>query len=144
TFVWNVDQSDEALAACPGRPGLALGTGEGTASHLGRFVVTKLDHCSVDIAPPVALEDILGDGEFAIEAADGSTLWGTYSFLFLLPEDGGFFDVTVLGGTGRFEGAGGWLAYAFAPGPVVCDDPLCLVNAVWEPELEGQLTLPRP
>lgn len=143
TFVWNVDQSAEALAACPGTPGIAVGGGSGTGPHLGSFEATILAHCSIDLLPPVGLEDISREGEFEFEAPDGSTLFGTYAFLFLPPEQGGFFSMQVEGGTRRFAGATGVLE--FVGGDLtVCDDPLCLVNAVFAPTLEGRLTLPRP
>lgn len=144
TLVWNVDQSVGALAACPGTPGLAVGGGEGTGSHVGRFQFTKLDHCSVDLAPPVGLEDISRQGEFELRSADGSTLFGTYVFLFLPPEDGGFFNLNVEGGTRRFHGASGALGFVSSPGFVTCDDPLCLVNTMFEVTLGGTLIVPRP
>ncbi len=140
--VHNVDQSAEALAACPGTPGLAVGEGSGTGTHLGRFEITRLEHCSIDLQPPVELEDISRTGEFTFETPDGSTLYGTYEFLFLPFEQGGFYSVFIEGGTQRFAGATGSLDGR--GDPVVCDDPLCLVNAVWKPTLTGTLTLPRP
>lgn len=143
TFVWNVDQSAEALAACPGTPGIAVGGGSGTGPHLGRFEATMLDHCSIDLLPPVRLEDVARGGEFEFVAPDGSTLFGTYAFLFLPPEQGGFFSMQVEGGTRRFAGATGVLEFVDGD-PTVCDDPLCLVNAVFEPTLEGRLSLPKP
>lgn len=144
TFIWNVDQSAEAVAACPGTPGIAVGSGSGTGTHLGAFEITKLDHCSVDLLPPVGLDDISREGEFELEAPDGSTLVGTYAFLALPMEEGGFLTMTIEGGTGRFTGATGGLDLVSAPGPTVCDDALCLENAVFLPTLEGVLTLPRP
>lgn len=143
TFVWNVDQSAGALAACPGTPGIAVGGGSGTGLHLGHFEATMLAHCSIDLLPPVGLEDISREGEFEFEASDGSTLFGEYAFLFLPPEQGGFFSMQVEGGTRRFAGATGILEFVGGD-PTVCDDPLCLVNAVFEPTLEGRLTLPKP
>lgn len=49
TFMWVVDQED-VPGRCEGTPGLAEGFGSGEATHLGRFEITQLDHCSVDIA----------------------------------------------------------------------------------------------
>lgn len=140
--VHNVDQSSEALAACPGTPGLAIGEGSGRGTHLGRFVITRLEHCSVDLRPPVELADLSRTGEFTFEASDGSTLYGTYEFLFVPFDQGGFYSVFIEGGTQRFAGATGSLDGR--GDPVVCDDPLCLVNAVFEPTLTGTMTLPRP
>lgn len=143
TLVWTVDQSEEALAACGPRPGLALGSGEGQATYLGRFRVMRMDHCSVDLATvPPALD---ADGEFRWQAADGSTVEGSYSFLFLPGDQGGFFTMTVEGGTGRFVGATGRLdADLDRSDPVVCDDALCLDLATWPAVFTGWISLPRP
>jgi hypothetical protein len=144
TFIWNVDQSAEAVAACPGTPGIAVGGGSGTGTHLGAFEITRLDHCSIDLVPPVGLEDISREGEFKFEAPDGSTLFGTYAFLAIPMEEGGYLTMVVEGGTGRLRGATGSFDVVSSPGPTVCDDALCLENAVFLPTLEGVLTLPRP
>lgn len=143
TVVSNVDQSASALSACPGTPGIAVGEGSGTGTYLGTVTITKFDHCSIDLRPPVGPEDLRRRGEFIFEAADGSALSGTYAFLFLPAEQGGFFSMQIEDGTRRFAGASGELE--FVDGEVtVCDDALCLDNAVFKPILAGTLTLPRP
>lgn len=141
TLMWVVDQGAEARETCDPRPGLAVGTGEGEATHLGRFRVARLDHCSIDLAvtPPV----LDGSGEFEWVAADGSTIAGTYEFLFLPPEQGGFFTMFVEDGTGRFEGATGRLDFNPKSGPVECVDPLCLNGATWSAAFSGWIAIPR-
>lgn len=143
TLFWVVDQSGEALELCDPLPGLAVGSGAGEATHMGRFQVLLLDHCSIDlaVAPPV----IDGGGRFEWAAADGSTISGTCAFLFLPPEQGGFFTILVEGGTGRFEGATGQLDFNAAQGGLVeCVDPLCLNGATWPTVLTGWISIPRP
>jgi len=137
-----VDQSAQARAACDPRPGLAVGTGKGEATHLGRFEVIRMDHCSVDLAVTPPLLDATGTFEW--RAADGSRIEGTYAFLFLPPENGGFFTLSVEGGTGRFEGATGHLEFNERSGPVVCVDPLCLDGANWFAVFDGWLSIPHP
>lgn len=167
TFMWIVDTED-VPPECEGTPGLAEGFGSGEATHLGRFDVTKLDHCSIDAA--AFLADIEGlapddpafftalvnhlrrEGEFTLTAADGSTISGTYvTFLFATgPEStefgqGASFTMTVTDGTGRFDGATGELnadlqrsTFPFS------DDSLFLEKATFPVVLDGEITLPRP
>lgn len=143
TLGWTVDQSAEALEACAPRPGLAEGTGRGEATHLGRFRIVELDHCSVDLAvQPPALD---GVGVFRWVAADGSAISGSYEFLFLPPEQGGFFTFFVEAGTGRFHGATGRLEFdAERSGLVECVDALCLDGATLEAAFKGWISIPRP
>jgi hypothetical protein len=131
----------------------AVGTGTGHGQHLGRIRVTQADHptvnlCSILQDPPVppGAPDLARTGRFEFVGADGSALVGRYDFLFAPPEVGGFFSMTVEGGTGRFQGAGGQLEHNFEKsGDVVCVDPLCLHGATLDPQvLEGTLTLPKP
>ena len=141
TVVWNVDQSADALAACAPRPGLAKGEGSGHGTWLGAIRVERMDHCSIDLTtvPPT----VDGNGVFELEAADGSTLFGTYVFLLLPPEAGGFSTLTIEDGTGRFEGAEGVLDVVAGLGELSCGDPLCLTDATLAAELEGWISLPR-
>lgn len=44
----------------------------------------------------------------------------------------------------RFHGASGELGFVSSPGFVTCDDPLCLVNTMFEVTLGGTLIVPRP
>lgn len=167
TFMWIVD-TEEFLARCDGTPGLAEGFGSGEATHLGRFDITELDHCSVDIAafqaavanlPPTHpdvqeafVQHFLREGEFEWRAADGGTLSGSY-VLFTIPAgpatpefaEGAFFTMTVTDGTGRFAGATGELEADLERSTFpFSDDPLFLGKATFPVVLEGELTLPRP
>lgn len=136
-----VDQSAPALAACDPRPGIAVGTGGGEATHMGRFEVVRMEHCSVDLAVLPPLLD--GVGPFVWRAADGSGIHGTYAFLLLPPVAGGFFTLFVEGGTGRLEGATGRLEIDPRSTPVICVDPLCLNGATVRLVLTGSLSVPR-
>jgi hypothetical protein len=151
-MVHNVDQSPEAVAQCPGTPGVAVGVAQGEMAHLGTLRNGSFVHCSIDLSSllppnpsPPALPDIHRVGDFELVAADGNTLSGSYEFVFAPADQGGFFNMTILAGTGRLDGASGWLETDFDRTPLVtCDDPLCLVNTRFEPVLVGELVLPRP
>lgn len=135
TFMWIVDTEDFP-AECEGTPGLAEGFGSGDATHLGRFEITRLDHCSIDAEAFLAevgaldpedpdfdekffailLEHIRREGDFTFTAADGSTISGTYVlFIFAAGPgstefgEGAFFSMSITDGTGRFDGATGEL-----------------------------------
>jgi hypothetical protein len=87
-------------------------TGEGQATHLGRFTVTG--YVAIDVAAGLV------QGTFTLTAANGD-------MLFLLMAGGGidpthgFGTFTVVGGTGRFQGATGRyeqaITFATPPGP---------------------------
>ena len=151
TIVWNVDQSPEALAECPGTPGVAIGDAAGELAGLGA-VQGSFIHCSIDLrstlppdpTPPTP-DDLHRTGTWQLVGADGSELEGSYEFLNIPEEQGGFFVVTILGGTGRFAGASGSMEPVFERSdPPTCGDPLCLENAVFAPVLEGEVARPRP
>jgi hypothetical protein len=131
----------------------AEGFGEGEANHLGRFEITELDHptinlCSTVQEPPAPPEpsDVRRDGTFEFVAADGSTLSGTYSFLLMPPEQGGFFTLFVTDGTRRFDGASGELNVDLdESGRSEPSDPLSLGKTTFAPAVfEGEVTIPRP
>jgi hypothetical protein len=140
TLEWIVDQSPAALALCAPRPGIAVGSGQGEATLLGHFEVVKAEHCSIDLAAPTPLVD--GHGEWEWAGADGSSLYGTYVFVFAPPELGGFYTAYIEGGTGRLRGASG--RFDFDPQVISCVDALCLNGATFETLAHGFVTLPRP
>lgn len=158
TMIWTVPGASAAdcsdlIDPETGELFVAEGFGEGEATHLGRFDIAELDHptinmCSTLQEPPVPPEpaDLRRDGTFEFVAADGSTISGTYSFLFLPPEQGGFFTLFVEGGTKRFAGASGELAFVFEESGVTQpSDPLFLGEATLEPAVfVGEITIPRP
>jgi len=140
---WTVDQGPAALAACSPRPGLAVSSGEGHGTHLGHFRVVVANHCSVDLAVVPPLLD--GAGPFEWMAEDGSTIAGSYEFLFLPPEAGGCLTMRVDGGTGRFAGATGRLDPVPArSGVTQCEDPLCLNGATLPAHFSGPISITRP
>ena len=131
----------------------AEGSGEGEATHLGRFEITELDHPTINVCtlaqePPEqpGIEDLLRDGTFELVASDGSALYGSYSFLFVPPEQGGFFTLYVEGGTQRLTGATGELHVNFEQsGEAQSSDPLFLGEVTLEPVVfEGEISVPRP
>lgn len=158
TMIWTVPGA--SASDCPdlidpetGELFTAEGSGEGEATHLGRLDIAELDHptinmCSTLQEPPVPPEpsDLRRGGTFEFVAPDGSSITGTYSFLFLPPEQGGFFTLVVEGGTKRFAGASGELEIVFEESGVTQpSDALFLGTATLDPAVfEGELTVPRP
>jgi hypothetical protein len=89
----------------------------GTAEHLGRVSVVA-SHCTQFDIFTTPNPGVFQDGEMVVKAANGDELWLEYAGHFLFtpgdtPEVGvsaiSFTTVTVVGGTGRFEGATGSL-----------------------------------
>lgn len=83
----------------------------GTASHLGR-IEGQASNCSNPSFPVTAVD--VRDGHVTLVAADGSTVTASYEGRQEAPVDGVAaysITMTVVGGTGRFEGASGsWAA----------------------------------
>jgi hypothetical protein len=81
-----------------------LSVSEGRMSHLGRMTLTT-SHCStLDGSAAVG-------GEATFTAANGDELWATYTAVTVAPppliiQES---DFVIVGGTGRFENATGWL-----------------------------------
>lgn len=167
TIMWIVD-TEGFPPECEGTPGLAEGFGSGEATHLGRFDITMLDHCSIDVAGFLAdtqglspedpaffaalVEHARREGAFTLTAADGSTLSGSYAQFLFTSEPGGteFADgatwtMTITGGTDRFEGATGELEADLERSTFpFSDDPLFLEKTTFPVVLEGEVTLTRP
>ena len=139
---WIVDQGLRGQELCAPRPGLAVGSGSGTAGVIGAFRVVQMDHCSIDVTTVPPTVDAVG--QFTLAARDGSTLHGTYEFLFAPVDEGGFFTFHITGGgRGRFAGAAGRLDAVPDVSPVVCNDPpFCLEGASWNAEFTGWIELP--
>jgi hypothetical protein len=90
---------------------------QGTAEHLGR-VSAVTSHCTQFDIFTTPNPGVFQDGEMVIRAANGDELWLEYTGSFLFtpgdsPEVGvseiSFSTITIVGGTGRFEGATGSL-----------------------------------
>lgn len=89
----------------------------GTAEHLGRVSVVA-SHCTqIDIFT-TPNPGVFQDGEMVVSAANGDDLWLSYAGTFTFTPQGApdvgvtdisFSTITVVGGTGRFEGATGSL-----------------------------------
>jgi hypothetical protein len=90
----------------------------GTAAHLGRVSVEQ-SHCTqIDIFS-MPMPATFVDGRMVITAADGDELWVRYTGSFVYtpgatPDVGvsviDYASMTIVGGTGRFEGATGTLS----------------------------------
>ena len=124
----------------------AVGTTYGEATHLGHFTAATFDHPTINLCDSPTLDDVTRTGRFELVAADGSTLFGSYDFLFTGVPGTDYFYYTVTGGTGRMEGATGTLTFlAEESGAAQLSDPLALGPVVIDPAIvEGELILPRP
>ena len=99
-FRGSIATADQAVLAPPFL--LANGTGEGTATHLGRFTATY--EATADLATPTAT------GTYRFTAANGDLLVATFvgSAVNIQPGRDQFTEVlTVVSGTGRFAAARG-------------------------------------
>jgi hypothetical protein len=99
-FSGSIVTADQAVVAPPFL--LATGTGEGTATHLGRFTATY--EAAADLATPTAT------GTYRFTAANGDRLVATFVGTAVAIEPGleRFTEVlTIVSGTGRFAAAEG-------------------------------------
>ena len=99
-FRGSIATADQAVVAPPFL--LATGTGEGTATHLGRFTVTY--EATADLATSTAT------GTYRFTAANGDRLVATFagSAVAIQPGLERFTEVlTIVSGTGRFAAAAG-------------------------------------
>lgn len=100
-FRGTIELADQVVVVPPHL--LATGTGEGNATHLGRFTVTF--NAVADLATPTAT------GTFRFTAANGDQLVATFGGVAVVtaqPEIIQFTEVfTVVSGTGRFVAATG-------------------------------------
>ena len=101
----------------------------GTMSHLGK-VTASWRHCAPVVLPTYT------DGQVTFVAANGDTLAGEYDGV-----TDGDWPITLVGGTGRFEGASGtvYLDYYDAVGDWG-DDGLPIQPWSWIGSLSGRIT----
>lgn len=96
--------ASEACRGVTGAPWQTLSVTEGWISHLGRVTLATA-HCStLDGSAAVS-------GQATFTAANGDQLWATFTAVTVAPpplivQEA---DFVIVGGTGRFENAAGWL-----------------------------------
>jgi hypothetical protein len=87
--------------------------GEGVATHLGRFTLTAVATVAVNLPGGPAA------GSWTLTAANGDQLFATFVAFGIDPTHG-IGDFTIVGGTGRFQGATGsytqFITFATPPG----------------------------
>lgn len=91
-----------------------ISQGSGTGAHLGAFSVVRR-HCFTPPDHPAFAGAVIHDGSYEITAANGDSLWGTYTGELRPTEFGDQGPIrgvitspsTIDGGTGRFAGAQG-------------------------------------
>jgi hypothetical protein len=79
-------------------------TGNGRATHLGRYTLAAGEH--IDLA-----SGAITGGFYTLTAANGDTITGTYSGEALPGLTGYLVSGPIIGGTGRFAGATGFLVW---------------------------------
>ncbi len=134
-------------AGFPNGGGVVVFHGTGEATHLGRFEIVQTQ-CAIQFFPATDPPFVNLDLWSRITGADGSEMFtrGPYATVgsFTPPSvPRPIFD--IVGGTGRFEGATGWVPQSVG-GEATCTDAsgFCLEGTFTGGTTEGELTLPRP
>jgi hypothetical protein len=106
-FMANIDGNANPVPTSDPCVLLNTETGSGTATHIGKFVITNTE--SVNFCTNPEGGDI--NGQFTITAANGDQIFGTYytvgHFDFQAGQITALGEYQIIGGTGRFTGATG-------------------------------------
>jgi hypothetical protein len=139
-------ESPPLPAGFPNGGGLVISMGDGEGRHFGRLTEFST-RCAVQFFPPTDPPGVNFDLRATLTAADGSELFVRAPFAKtpFAPPDLEPPSATVVGGTGRFEGASGHLT-STGGGEVVCTDDsgFCLEGTWSGGALIGEITIPRP
>lgn len=133
-------------AGFPNGGGVVVIEGTGHALHIGRFDFVQTQ-CAAQFFPPTDPPFVNFDLRSTITAADGSQLFirGEFATTPFTPPEVARPTLEIVGGTGRFEGAGGSVPQS-AGGEVACIDSsgLCLEGTFTGGTTRGTIVLPRP
>lgn len=132
-------------AGFPNGGGIVISQGDGEARHLGRL--TELStRCAVQFFPPTDPPFVNFDLRFTLTAANGDQIFGGTGFATtpFTPEDVGASVAEIRGGTGRFEGATGWLTPSQQLEVTCTDDSGLCLEGTWSGGfVEGEITIAR-
>ncbi|MGK7296637.1 MAG: hypothetical protein ACNS61_12565 [Candidatus Wenzhouxiangella sp. M2_3B_020] len=130
----------------PNGGGIVISSGDGEGRHLGR-IANFSTRCAAQFFPPTDPPAVNFDVRTTETAANGDQLFGRMEFAPTpyTPQDVDLPMVRITGGTGRFEGASGWLTPSQNLETTCTDDSGFCLEGTWSGGyVEGQLTLPRP
>lgn len=130
----------------PNGGGVVISSGDGEGSHLGRLTNFSA-RCAVQFFPPTDPPFVNFNLRSTLTAANGDQIFGSmeYALTPFTPPDVESRMLQVTGGTGRFEGASGWLTTRQAVEITCTDDSgLCLAGMWSGGSEEGQLIIPKP
>ena len=131
-------------AGFPNGGGVVVTRGTGEATHLGRFEFVQTQ-CAIQFFPVTDPPFVNFDVRSTLISADGSRIFvaGPFATTFLTPSPvrRPIFDIT--GGTGRWEGAAGWLPQSTGLVVTCTDDtPFCLEGTFTGGSTEGEILIP--
>lgn len=133
-------------AGFPNGGGFVVDQGDGEGRHLGRLTVSST-RCALQFFPVTDPPFVNFDLRATLTAADGSELFVRNEFARtgLTPPEVQVPLAEIVGGTGRFEGATGWLTPTEGLEVTCTDDSgLCLAGTWSAGFVEGKITIPRP
>lgn len=142
-------QANPALglpAGFPNGSGFVVSQGDGQGRHFGRLAEFST-RCAVQFFPPTDPAFVNFDLRTTYTAADGSQIFGKapYAKTPFTPPEVETKNLRIVGGTGRFEGASGFLEPPQGLTVTCTDDSGLCLQGTWSGGFsEGELTLPKP
>lgn len=133
-------------AGFPNGGGFVVDQGNGEGRQLGRLTVSST-RCALQFFPPTDPPFVNFDLRATLTAADGSELFVRNEFARtgLTPPGVEAPFAEIVGGTGRFEGATGWLTPTEGLEVTCTDDSGLCLEGTWSGGfVEGEITMPRP
>lgn len=133
-------------AGFPNGGGFVISQGDGEGNHFGHLTSFST-RCAVQFFPATDPPFVNFDLRSTLTAADGDQLFGRapYARTPFTPAGVPAQRLEIVGGTGRFEGASGWLSPSQGTEITCTDDSGFCLEGTWEGGfVEGELTLPRP
>lgn len=133
-------------AGFPNGGGFVVDQGNGQGRHLGRLTVSST-RCAVQFFPPTDPPFVNFDLRATLTAADGSELFVRNEFARtgFTPSEVEKSLAEVVGGTGRFAGATGWLTPTEELEVTCTDDTGLCLEGTWSGGfVEGEITVRRP
>lgn len=144
-----VGKANPALGLPAGFPnggGVVVIHGTGEATHLGRFEFVQTQ-CAIQFFPLTDPPFVNFDLWSRLIGADGSEIFaqGPFARTGLTPPSVPRPVFDIVGGTGRFDGATGWVPQSVGL-EVTCTDAsgLCLEGSFTGGTTEGEVTFPKP
>lgn len=132
-------------AGFPNGGGIVISEGDGEGRHLGRLTEFST-RCAVQFFPATDPPFVNFDLRGSLTAADGDQIFvgAEFAKTSFTPEEVPAPLVEIRGGTGRFEGATGWLTPSQQLEVTCTDDSGLCLEGTWSGGfVEGEVTIPR-